>query len=1160
MGNYFSRSCNALTTGYDRSGMKNYAYSSSVPDFSLTGSKPFSIQAKLCMRNVQRGMIFRQEGVFEMGFENNLLVINAPGICTVKFPKEVMSFIPDIWYVFGVTFDGTKLHVYVDGFEVAVVESTTTPIASSGTYYEMGTELEAYIREILLYPVALSAEEIHQSFMNTPARTDACAAWFDFSGDRITERSGKSVPISVKGFAKIVNTCRVLSAGGGIAVYTPFDVIHPRKEGYTWTAKIYPQRTANECMCIGANSDAERTSGWMLWLQKESDDVFRVCLRTGGTGGAVLTSDKTIGTLGWTDVAWTYDGETVNLYLDGEVAGSTGGIAIEALQGDGRTVFCGVTRKGKIDNKYAYSGYMAYVAEFVKCLNAENLRGYKTNQPYVLDEGITGVFDFTDANLTEKCTLQAFSVSGQVGIAWAENTNRLTDPQTLAFYMPEEDNAYWNSLSEELKWEVELYGTIVNSYLRDGLGYKLDAADERWYCSAAAYIVANGLQTSEFRQIVKDGSHVKQDSICAFGTAVAATGILTVLGGVVGVALKTGIAIGAALASSVAFWALIAVAAVVAVVVIAVINTTVEEIYKRRPANKVIRILSIEFNHESDPTIGGIHIRRNGEVAIQPPEWEENINNENNPACCTYVMDLIGEPFIRVRVILESDDAELVVTANLNTVENGPGILGGFVSADFQLAANVAVEVDIPLNGNHLPEGFNIPGAFVDGWWDWHCRLDNEAVFVCNTYHRVYRLLGQPVNPWVFQVGPYVLGEQRYPWTTAMDVAAEIYDRGVANGGGGFLECLAKGLNATPNFRYQNDNHYFFIGGMPTFCIDMFQQNFNDHDHVWEINCSDCSAVVGTYGNLHGEDLEILHISGYNNGAPGFRCNPIIAIGEVGWAEPFDGHGHGFAYHRVVAHRVVAQRIKAHSNEIEPVTDACLKIDAGPFPSRMPDAADKNPIIACNMLFSNNPGNDEVNIQEPFEDQVYRERLARNGEECYVGGRIFRWILDDVGIVPVPLEVEMTEYYKRIGEYYEITTDMTVSSEAPLIPASSLRLDAVPNLVRLGSKNRLCEYPEPFTYKGKQILISIQVCDSVAKAKTSLVYKLGDINYRHIPTAEEMGIELGEKAFIIQDKDGLSTCVLLYRRNVVIYLLCTTTESIDLLPLANALDRQMLEE
>ena len=86
------------------------------------------------------------------------------------------------------------------------------------------------------------------------------------------------------------------------------------------------------------------------------------------------------------------------------------------------------------------------------------------------------------------------------------------------------------------------------------------------------------------------------------------------------------------------------------------------------------------------------------------------------------------------------------------------------------------------------------------------------------------------------------------------------------------------------------------------------------------------------------------------------------------------------------------------------------------------------------------------------------------------------------------------------------------------------------------------------------------MCDSVAKAKTSLVYKLGAINYRHIPTAEEMGIELGEKAFIIQDKDGLSTCVLLYRRNVVIYLLCTTTESIDLLPLANALDRQMLEE
>jgi hypothetical protein len=1152
MSNYFSRSCNALTTGYDRSGMKNYAYSSSVPDFSLTGSKPFSIQTKLCMRSVQRGMIFRQEGVFEMGFENNLLVINAPGICTVKFPKEVMSFIPDIWYVFGVTFDGTKLHVYVDGFEAAVVESTATPIASSGTYYEMGTELEAYIREILLYPVALNAEEIHQSFMNAPARTDACAAWFDFSGDRITERSGKSVPISVKGFAKIVNTCRVLTSGGGIAVYTPFDILHPGKEGYTWTAKIYPQRTANECMCIGANSDAERASGWMLWLQKESDDVFRVCLRTGGTGGAVLTSDKTIGTLGWTDVAWTYDGETVNLYLDGEVAGSTGGIAIEALQGDGRTVFCGVTRKGKIDNKYAYSGYMAYVAEFGKCLNAENLRGYKTNQPYVLDEGITGVFDFTDANLTEKCTLQAFSVSGQAGIAWAENTNLLTDPQTLAFYMPEEDNAYWNSLSEELKWEVELYGTIVNSYLRDGLGYKLDAADERWYCSAAAYIVANGLQTSEFRQIVKDGPHVKQDSICAFGAAVAATGILTVLGGVVGVALKAGIAIGAALASSVVFWALTAVAAVavIAVIVIAVVETC-----KRRPANNTIQILSIEFNHNSNPQTGGIHIRQNNEIPIVPPEWVQNVNNENNPACCAYIRGAVVNPYISVDLVFVSENADEHVVVALAAEENGNGILGNCNTGQLNMVANIPLHIDIPIpNAVPLLNGLlDIPVPPANGWWTWTCNLNGEEMFVCNTFHRVYRLLGQPVDPWRCQGEPYNPGELSYPWTTAMDVAAEICATGVANGGGEFLECLAKGLNATPNFRYQGASHYFyppdpFNPGNYTFYINMFQQNFNDHGHVWAINCSDCSGVVGTYGNLHGVDLNILHLSGNNGNEAVFPCNPIIVIGQAEWAEP--GGGDGFVYHQIVAPR---------GNDFE-VTDACLKIDACLYPSQMPDVVEKAPIIACNMLFSNNPDNNQVDIQEPFEDQVYRERLARNGVNCNIWNHINQWLLGNVGGAPVPIEAGMMEYYKRIGEYYKITTDMTVSSELPLILASSLRLDVIPNLVRLGSKNRLCEYPEPFTYKGKQILISIQVCDSVAKAKTSLVYKLGAINYRHIPTAEEMGIELGEKAFIIQDKDGLSTCVLLYRRNVVIYLLCTTTESIDLLPLANALDRQMLEE
>lgn len=1153
MNNYFSQSCNALTTGYDRSGMKNYAYSASIPEFSLTGSQPFTVLATLCMRSVQRGMIFRQEGVFEMGFENGLLYIEAPGICTVKFPKEVMSFIPNFWYAFAVTFDGNKLAVYVDGLLAAETDCSATAAASSGACYEMGADLEAYIRQVLLYPLALTPEEVHSGFLNAPVRTGECAAWFDFCGECVAERSGKGAPVSVKGFAKVVNVCRVLSAEGGMALYAPFDVVHPEEKGYTWTAKIYPHRTNNGTMCIGTNSDAERASGWMLWLQKESDDAFRVCLRTGGAEGAVLTADKTVSTYCWTDVAWTYDGTKITLYLDGEVAGTATGIAAGTLQGDGRTTFCGLTRRGKTDTGYAYSGYVAYVAELGKCVAAEVLAKYTTNRPYVLDEGIAGVFDFTDINLTEKCTLQAFSVNGQAGIAWAENTNLLTDPQQFAFYMPGEDDPYWESLSDELKWEVELYGLIVNSYLCDVLGYELDAANEKWYCPAAAYIVENGLKTPEFREIVKEGPLIQPKTINAFGAGITSGGTLSALGGFIGKICKGGAKIGLGLAESRIILRLIAaaIAAEAVIVAVKVIEKIIEK-NKKRPNSEKVRILSIEFNHNSNPATGGIHIRRDNMTAIAPPEWREGVNSEANPARCAYIRG-VAAPSIRVTVLLESDDPDMVVIARLNTVESVPHILGNFVSGEFPLTVNIPVDVDIALVGNQLNAGPAMAEPPVNTWWSWHCQLGNEDVFVCNTYHQVYRLVGLPVNPWVFQMGPYNPGQLSYPWTTAMDVAARMCATGVANGGVGLLECLTKGLNETWNFTYayEGGNHFLHFLNLKDvvfvlFDIVLFQQEFYDLRFIWQINCSDCAIIIGTYGNLHGENMKILLISGNNGGIPGFLCKPIISIGNAEWAEPFGGAG--FSYHRIAAHRL---------NERH-VADACLKIDAGPNPSQI-NLADKIPTVACDMNFSNHPLINWVHIDEPFMDQIYRERLVRNDENCFVMETTENWYLGNVNHAPAQAEGEMSEYYKRIGEYYGITPGLTTSSETPLINASVLRLDAIPDLTGNNGEGYADRTVEQSIYKGKWIHIYIRVCDSIDSAKTDLVYRLGGINYRNIPTAEEMGIKLGEKAFIIQDKDGLNTCILLYRRNVVIHLLCATTEHVDLLPLAYVLDKQMQE-
>lgn len=1151
MNNYFSQSCNALTTGYDRSGIKNYAYSASVPGFSMTGSQPFTLLATLSPRSVQRGSIFRQDGIFEMGFENGLLYIDAPGICTVKYPREVMSFVPDIWYTFTITFNGSKLSVYVEGLPAAETDRTATAVASSGTYYEMGTDLEAYIRQVLLYPLDLTPEEVHSGFLNAPVRTGECAAWFDFCGEHIAERSGKGVSVSVKGFAKVVNICRVLSSSGGMTLYAPFDVVHPEEKGYTWTAKIYPQRTKNERMCIGANSDAERTSGWMLWLQKESDDVFRVCLRTGGSKGTILTSDKTVSTYCWIDVAWTYDGTKITLYLDGEAVGTATGIKAGILQGDGRTTFCGLTSRGKTDVKYAYSGYVAYVAELGKCVIPEVLTEYKTKRPYVLDEGIAGVFDFTDTNLTEKCTLQTFSVNGQAAIAWAENTNLLTDPQQLAFYMPGEDNPYWESLSDELKWEVELYGLIVNNYLRDVLGYELDAANEKWYCSAAAYIVENGLKTPEFQEIVKEGPLIQPKTLSTFGAALAVGGTLVALGGFIGKACKAGAKIGTALVTSRVILSLIvAAAATAAIMGIAKGISKIVEHNKKRPKSKRVRILSIQFNHNSNPATGGIHIRRDNLNAIEPPEWVENRNNEANPACCAYVRKPVAI-FIQVRVLLESDDPNIVFMANLTAVENGAGILGGLVSDNFQLVANVPVDVNIFLQENQLNNLPNIPMPPVNGWWNWHCRLDNEAIFVCNTFHRVYQLLGQPVNPWIFQEGPYNLRQRSYPWTTAMDVTAKICAAEVNNGEGEFLERLARGLNGNPYLKYNMIRRYTVQSA--SFNIVKFQNDFNTiPNRQYFLNCEDCATIVATYANLHGNRMIQIRLEGQHEVedeiVPNFMFNKIKVIGYNDVWIPQENNE--FEMREFIYHQISCSYVDMMDFSQMEITDACLQLDTGTFPHGN-NLELKNAAVPVGMQFANN-GNPEVLIDEeqPYVLQMYRERLVRNNNACYIASVYPYWNLAMDSAAPQP---EREECVVKIASIYDIGLEADREKAALLpdsfIPAANGLQYISQQLIFSKRVNYTCRY------KDTDIEIDCIVSENISDTNYQLASLLSGVSIM-VPSMREKGIELGDRAFA-WTSDGQYCYIAMSRRNIVLQLMCSTPKITDLLPLAYELDRQI---
>lgn len=74
-----------------------------------------------------------------------------------------------------------------------------------------------------------------------------------------------------------------------------------------------------------------------------------------------------------------------------------------------------------------------------------------------------------------------------------------------------------------------------------------------------------------------------------------------------------------------------------------------------RPNNRNLLDFSIEFNHMNNPATGGIHIRRNRQQSVVPPEWSMLQNNRNNPALCAYIVPMLQVPHIVVRILYRTD-------------------------------------------------------------------------------------------------------------------------------------------------------------------------------------------------------------------------------------------------------------------------------------------------------------------------------------------------------------------------------------------------------------------------------------------------------------------------------------------------------------------------
>ena len=226
---------------------------------------------------------------------------------------------------------------------------------------------------------------------------------------------------------------------------------------------------------------------------------------------------------------------------------------------------------------------------------------------------------------------------------------------------------------------------------------------------------------------------------------------------------------------------------------------------------------------------------------------------------------------------------------------------------------------------------------------------DSQLVATKTGPHKVYAILGDPVEPWSL-----AFGSNQNPWINALEWACT-----KAQGAGsedGAASAITFGINECGRFRYETDQGGACYAEMTDVDLTQCIARLNGHSGRGEsVNCTDCASFLTSFSNLLGCHLYSSRM--FHTLTDSFMTREYTAIGCPDLTAP--SWGWGFSYHEVAW--------DGSCDDSDYVYDACLKyID--------PAATNNLPQLPFSVRFSDG---------SPDYPYVYRERLTPPGPDGY---------------------------------------------------------------------------------------------------------------------------------------------------------------------------------
>lgn len=392
---------------------KKTAESSSRIGIKFDGTEPFTIDTWVRPDEVfSKKTVISQKNGFNLGLDGKRMFFQMSGYPSIYSNLREDAIAPGEWVHLCVVYDTSAFTLYING--TSDIGAAVGGTGSCGTEpFVFGGDLSRMLRYVRIFHHALHSDQIIAYLMQTDLDDSTfrglLAAYYDFSKVPAQERiKEQEITLKDPGMQKLFSTGALFEGNSFLTIDREPD-INPAGQGndsYTVQSWVFLQVNQFEKRhTVFSNGDINGRAGMSLFIEQEEDGYYVKGLRANGTDvDDIVRSAAPVLPNRWINIAVTYDVDTMNLYVGGNLSNSLAGLFPIPV-----SLYAGQPRIGSEvlendDNGQDWmTGYISRLDIWERALSADEIVRYAGEAPETDTEALLASYSFHQKDASNSC-------------------------------------------------------------------------------------------------------------------------------------------------------------------------------------------------------------------------------------------------------------------------------------------------------------------------------------------------------------------------------------------------------------------------------------------------------------------------------------------------------------------------------------------------------------------------------------------------------------------------------------------------------------------------------------------------------------------------------------------------------------------------------------